>query len=110
MTAQKCTYCSDFAESDTTPPLCPVHLDLDILVDFTLGKKERPTLETIQRHYRFATGNNGGSSWSLTGDQIARLLPGYLAGRGLAVEGQQKEASAQNADLKSDTPLNGDDQ
>ena len=81
MSAQKCAVinCTEYAEGDTTPPLCGVHLDLDILIDFTLARGQQPSLEAIQKHY--LTGRSASSIWSLTYEQIPHHLPAVLAAR-----------------------------
>jgi hypothetical protein len=95
MSGQKCTIpdCINCAEGDTNPPLCSLHLDLDILVEFTVSRKEEPTLATIQNH--FLAARSASSFWTLTHGQIAVELPAVLEARGLPVPvGEQKETGA----------------
>ncbi len=84
MAGLKCTIpnCEDFAEGDTTPPLCSRHLDISILVDFAQARKELPTLDILQHHFLIA--RSASDFWSITFDNIAELLPGYLAAKKIA--------------------------
>lgn len=77
----KCTIpdCPEFAAGDTTPPLCPVHLDLDILVDFIRARGEVVNAKSVSLYLKMAQSNS--ANWELTAAQIEPLLPGLLAAR-----------------------------
>jgi hypothetical protein len=79
--SQKCIVadCPEFSEGDTSPPLCALHLDLDILVDFTLARQEQPTLKNIQKNYLIGRSNS--DFWTLTYEQIPAHLNAVLAAR-----------------------------
>lgn len=87
----KCTIpnCTEWAVGDSVPPLCPVHLDLDCLVEFVLSRKEPLTLDAVQKHFEMAASNS--AMWVVTKEQIAETLPGFLAARGLELVETKKE-------------------
>lgn len=76
---QKCSIpnCTELADGFTTPPLCPIHLDLDTLIDFTIDRAEPPTLENITKYYEL--GRRNVNTWQLTAEQIPEQLPLVLA-------------------------------
>lgn len=80
MNDQHCTIetCQNFAEGFTTPPLCSLHLDLAVLVDFALARGEEATPETIQKHYQRGC-QNSSHLWTLTAADIPAQLPAVLA-------------------------------
>lgn len=82
MSNQQCTIetCTAFAEGFTTPPLCSLHLDLAVLVDFALARGEEATPETIQKHYRRGC-QNSTHLWTLTAADIPAHLPAVLSAR-----------------------------
>lgn len=69
--------CPELAEGDTNPPLCPMHFDLDLLLDFVQARGDEPSIEKVQEHFRRARSNS--SFWTLTEAQIPELLPDFLA-------------------------------
>lgn len=81
--SRKCIHCQDFALGETYPPLCPVHLDLDVLVEFALSRGAVPSVELLQAYYLAARQNS--DEWVVSLAQIAELLPGYLAAKKIAL-------------------------
>lgn len=79
MTHQKCSIpnCPELADGHTTPALCAAHLDLDVLIDFTLSHDEPATVENITKYYLMGRQNT--NYWSLTPEQIPEQLPAVLA-------------------------------
>jgi hypothetical protein len=75
-----CTYCSAEAVSwrgvIVQPPVCAVHYDLLVLVEYMESHNEPITLENVTSRLAWAL-NNGGN-WALTAAQLPELLPVFL--------------------------------
>lgn len=71
------------------PPLCPVHLDLAVLVEFLRSRGEPVTEENVLR--LLARGRANSDQWTLVAEQVPELLPAWL------VRDAQRAAAQQNS-------------
>ncbi|MCB0207685.1 MAG: hypothetical protein KDJ52_00055 [Anaerolineae bacterium] len=71
-----CQYCDTPAVRHTEPPLCPVHFDLVVLIEYMESKKWELTIEDVIATLRLAKLKGG--AWTLTEEMIPNLLPDYL--------------------------------
>lgn len=76
----KCLFCDApaayFDGVVVSPPVCPVHLDLVILVEWLESRHKPVTVATVQKTLAQAMANAG--EWTLVADQIPALLPALL--------------------------------
>ncbi|GIK36611.1 MAG: hypothetical protein BroJett011_04440 [Chloroflexota bacterium] len=86
-----CQYCNAIAARYTNPPLCPVHLDLSILVEWMENHSQPLTVSEAQDLHARCIANSG--DWTITAEQIAELLPGYLAATKKAALSTQESAA-----------------
>lgn len=73
-----CSYCDRLAESYVEPPLCLLHLDLNILVKFMAGRNLEPTLANAQSLLRRASPIVG---WRITPTDLTTLWPAFIQKR-----------------------------
>lgn len=75
----ECEHCDIPAIANTYPPLCPLHLDLVVLIEYLENKGQPLTPEVVGTTLRLAKANGG--AWTLTEEKVIELLPAFLAKR-----------------------------
>lgn len=74
-----CKFCDTPGVAHTDPPLCPMHFDLVVLVEYLEGKGQSLTVETVAITLRAAKANGG--AWVLTEEKVIEILPAFLEER-----------------------------
>lgn len=76
-----CLYCHAPAVSydglAVDPPMCEIHLDIAVLVEFLRGRGEPVTEANVLR--LLDRGRANSDQWTLTAEQVPELLPAWLA-------------------------------